>query len=162
MNCLNLQNDNFWKFYHVISFFWKGFAEHEARVLVGREINLLWPSEERPLQVFDLLSPKTFGNRSLKLSSKRCTQGSAAESEVMGEDRDHAPEGSMSFLVPASVQPTCVSLGDSATWWRICRGMCEQAAPRPAASGVGSCVVQTHTGLFLPARCRVCLALWRS
>lgn len=136
MNYLNLRNDNFWRFYHVISFFWKGFAEHEAWVLVGREINLHWPSKERPLQVFGLLSSKTFGNHSLKLSSKRCAQSSAAESEVMGEDPDHAPEGSMSFVVPASVQPSCVSLGDSATWWRMCRG-CVSKQPQTSSQRGG-------------------------
>lgn len=48
--------------------------------------------------MFGFLSPKTFGNHSLKLLSKRCAQCSAAESEEMGENPDHSPEGSSSVL----------------------------------------------------------------
>lgn len=52
--------------------------------------------------MFGFLSPKTFGNHSLKFLSKRCAQCSAAESEEMGEDPDHTPEGSCAVLLGAT------------------------------------------------------------
>lgn len=41
MNYLNLWNYNFWKLYHVISFCWRGFAEHKGRAL--------WKGDKSPL-----------------------------------------------------------------------------------------------------------------
>lgn len=52
--------------------------------------------------MFGFLSPKTFGNHSLKLLSKRCAQCSAAESEEVGENPDHSPEGSRAVLAGAA------------------------------------------------------------
>lgn len=103
----------FWKLYHCACFCWReNRAPSPGKCIGGAEINLFWPSEERPLQVFGVFfSPKTFGHCTLKFLSKRCAQ-------VRGDGRKpaHAPKGICAALLRATYSAVRPGLP------RCCRG----------------------------------------